>query len=73
MVRDESIAVVIPPEFAVHQTDPTTVLIEVIVPTDKPISFEDVFDVYSREVGTDGEWTKVCIKTIVHFLRSIEV
>jgi hypothetical protein len=50
-----------PPQFAIHQTDATSVLIEAIVSTDKPVLFEDVFDVYSkRETINDDEWIKVC-------------
>lgn len=50
-----------PPQFAIHQTDPTTVLIEAIVPSDKPVSFEDVFDVYSKKETVEGgeDWVKI--------------
>lgn len=55
-----------PPQFAIHQTDPTTVLIEAIVPLDKPVSFEDVFDVYSKKETVEGgeDWVKVNRKLI---------
>jgi hypothetical protein len=58
-----------PPQFALHHTDPTTVLIEAIVPTDKSISFEDVFDVYSKKETTDDDWTKVFKKNYILILR----
>ncbi len=61
MVKDEVKIRAPPPQFAIHQTDATSVLIEAIVSTDKPVLFEDVFDVYSkRETIDDNEWIKVC-------------
>ncbi|CAF3015656.1 unnamed protein product [Rotaria sp. Silwood2] len=58
-VKDEAKTRVPPPQFAIHQTDATTVLIEAIVSTDKPASFEDVFDVYSKKETDNDDWTKV--------------
>ncbi len=60
MVKNEAKIPVPPPQFAIHQTDPTSVLIEAIVPTDKPVLFEDVFDVYSKKETNDDDWIKVC-------------
>jgi hypothetical protein len=60
VVKNEAKIPVPPPQFAIHHTDPTTILIEAIIPTDKPASFEDVFDVYSKKETTDDEWTIVC-------------
>ncbi|CAF3582941.1 unnamed protein product [Rotaria sp. Silwood1] len=59
LVKDEAKKRVPPPQFAIHQTDATSVLIEAIVPNDKPASFEDVFDVYSKKETADDDWTKV--------------
>lgn len=59
VVKNEVKTPVPPPQFAIHQTDPTSVLIEAIIPSDKPASFEDVFDVYSKKETTDDQWTKV--------------
>ncbi|CAF0927437.1 unnamed protein product [Rotaria sordida] len=59
LVKDEAKKRVPPPQFAIHQTDPTSVLIEAIVPTDKLASFEDVFDVYSKKDTANDDWTKV--------------
>lgn len=67
MVKNEKKQPVPPPEFAIHHTDATTVLIEAIVPTDRPVSFEDVFDVYSKKETADDEWTKVCQNKKVRF------
>jgi hypothetical protein len=60
VVKNEAKIPVPPPQFAIHHTDPTTILIEAIIPTDKPASFQDVFDVYSKKETTDDEWTIVC-------------
>ncbi len=65
MVKDEVKTRHPPPQFAIHQTDPTSVLIEAIVPTDKPVVFDDVFDVYSKKETPDSEWTKVCHNIIL--------
>ncbi|CAM2710152.1 unnamed protein product [Rotaria socialis] len=58
-ITDEAKTRAPPPQFAIHQTDATSVLIEAIVPSDKPAKFEDVFDVYSRKETSDDEWMKV--------------
>jgi len=60
VVKDEIKTSAPPSQFAIHQTDGKTVLIEAIVPTDKPASFEDVFDVYSKKEIADSDWIKVC-------------
>jgi hypothetical protein len=60
VVKDEIKTSTPPSQFAIHQTDGKTVLIEAIVPTDKPASFEDVFDVYSKKETVDSDWIKVC-------------
>src|SRR5690242_6837627 len=52
VVKNEAKTPVPPPQFAIHQTDPTSVLIEAIVPTDKPVLFEDSFDIYSKKETT---------------------
>ena len=59
MVKNEGKTASVPPQFAIHQTDPTSILIEAIIPTDKPASFEDLFDVYSKKETDDDQWTKV--------------
>ena len=52
-----------PPQFAIQKVDPTTVLIEAVVPEDEPATFEDTYDVYSKkdttDVDEDEDWTKV--------------
>jgi hypothetical protein len=60
VVKNEVKTPVSPPQFVIHQTDPTSVLIEAIISTDKPASFDDIFDVYSKTETTDDDWTKVC-------------
>lgn len=64
VLKEEAKTRVAPPQFAIRQTDATSVLIEAIVPSDKPATFEDVFDVYSKKETPDGEWKKVC----THFI-----
>ena len=59
VVKNEAKTPAPPPQFAIHQTDPTSVLIEAIIPSDKPASFDDVFDVYTKKETTDDQWTKV--------------
>jgi hypothetical protein len=59
VVKDEVKVSVPPPQFAIHQIDPTTVLIETVIPTDKSALFEDTFDVYSKKETSNDEWTKV--------------
>lgn len=59
VVKNEAKTLASPPQFAIHQTDPTSVLIEAIIPSDKPASFDDVFDVYSKQETADDQWTKV--------------
>lgn len=49
----------VPPQFAIHQIDPTSVFVEAVVPADRPASFDDVFDIYARKESTDDEWVKV--------------
>jgi len=73
VVKNEAKIPVPPPQFAIHHTDPTTILIEAIIPTDKPASFEDIFDVYSKKETTDDEWTIVYYKkkNLVYFNRKI--
>jgi hypothetical protein len=64
VIRNESLTRPPPPQFAIHQTNPTSVLIEAIVPTDKPVLFDDVFDVYSKKETPGSDWTKVCKQII---------
>lgn len=48
-----------PTQFAIHQTDPKTVFIEAILPSNKPAQFDDVFDVYSKKDTANDDWVKV--------------
>ncbi|CAF0986242.1 unnamed protein product [Adineta ricciae] len=48
-----------PTQFAIHQTDPKTVFIEAILPSNKPALFEDIFDVYSKKDTANDDWVKV--------------
>lgn len=59
MVKNEGKTASVPPQFAIHQTDPTSILIEAILPTDKPAAFEDLYDVYSKKETGDDQWAKV--------------
>lgn len=59
MVKNEGKPISIPPQFAIHQTDPTSILIEAIIPADKPAEFDDAFDVYSKKESDNDQWTKV--------------
>ncbi|CAF3733063.1 unnamed protein product [Adineta steineri] len=59
LVKNEVKTTAPPSQFAVHQTDPKTVFIEAILPTNKPALFEDVFDVYSKKETADSEWIKI--------------
>ncbi|CAF4624325.1 unnamed protein product, partial [Rotaria magnacalcarata] len=61
-----------PPQFAIHQTDATSVLIEAIVSSDKSATFEDVFDVYSMKETDDDEWTKVATMDKDHLSITIK-
>ena len=59
MVKNEGKSISVPPQFAIHQTDPTSILIEAIIPADKPADFDDLFDVYSKKESDNDQWTKV--------------
>lgn len=59
VVKNEGKPISVPPQFAIHQTDPTSILIEAIIPTDKPADFDDLFDVYSKKETDKDQWTKV--------------
>jgi hypothetical protein len=65
VTKDESeTPVATPPQFTIQKLDPTSVLIEAVIPPEEPAIFEDVYDVYSKnETIDDDDWTKVC-----HFL-----
>ena len=62
--KDESeTPVSTPPQFSIQKLDPTSVLIEAIVPEDEqPAAFDDVYDVFSKKEKIDDDWTKVCAK-----------
>ena len=47
-----------PPQFAIHQVDPTSVFIEAILPAEQVATFEDIFDIYSKTDTEDDQWTK---------------
>ena len=66
MVKNEAKIFVPPPQFAIHQIDPTSVFIEAIVPTDKPVAFDDTFDIYSKKDNSDDQWTKVRLAQLFH-------
>lgn len=55
-----------PPQFSIQKIDPTTVLIEAVVPGDEPATFKDTYDVFSKkdaqDVDEDEDWTKVSYK-----------
>ncbi|CAF1950596.1 unnamed protein product [Rotaria magnacalcarata] len=71
-ITDEAKTRAPPPQFAIHQTDATSVLIEVIVSSDKSATFEDVFDVYSMKETDDDEWTKVATMDKDHLSTTIK-
>jgi hypothetical protein len=48
-----------PPEFHLEKVDPTTVLIEAVMPDQQPATFDDVYDVFSKQDQVDDDWSKV--------------
>jgi hypothetical protein len=48
-----------PPQFSIQKLDATSVLIEAVVPEEEPATFEDEFEVYSKNETIDDDWTKV--------------
>ncbi|UJR13707.1 hypothetical protein I4U23_000718 [Adineta vaga] len=59
LMKNEIKSTAPPTQFAVHQTDPKTVFIEAILPSNKPALFDDIFDVYSKKDILDDDWVKV--------------
>ncbi|CAF0875371.1 unnamed protein product [Rotaria sordida] len=52
--------VTVQPQFSIQKLDSTSVLVEAIVPTEEPATFEDVYDIYSKnETTDDDDWNKV--------------
>jgi hypothetical protein len=59
---EDETPVAAPPQFSIQKLDPSTVLIEAVVPEDEPATFEDVYDVYSKKEtkdDDDNDWSKV--------------
>lgn len=63
-MKNEAKLFVPPPQFAIHQIDQSSVLIEAIVPSDKPAAFEDAYDIYSKKDNADDQWTKVRLEDL---------
>lgn len=51
-----------PPQFAIHQVDPTRVFIEAILSKDQLERFDQIYDVYSKTDTENDQWTKVTRK-----------
>ena len=64
VVKNEAKLFVPPPQFAIHQIDQSSVLIEAIVPSDKPAAFEETYEIYSKKDNADDQWTKVCLEDL---------
>ncbi|CAF3885816.1 unnamed protein product [Rotaria magnacalcarata] len=61
-----------PPQFSIQKLDATSVLIEAVVPEEETPTFEDVFDVYSKNETMDDDWTKVGTIDKEHLSTKVE-
>lgn len=59
VVKNEAKIAIPPPQFAIHQVDPTTVFIEAILPAKLLAKFDDTFDIYSKSDTNEDQWKKV--------------
>lgn len=49
----------VPPQFSLQKLDANSVLIEAVIPGDQPATFEDEYDVLSKNDSAGEDWTKV--------------
>lgn len=61
-----------PPQFAIHQVDPTRVFIEAILSKDQLERFDQIYDVYSKTDTENDQWTKIGTIDKEHLNLNIE-